>query len=286
MRWFRTLSSCGGSTLGAVALPRPDEDGGAFLPLWPKIAAAFVLAALATLVIPQTGGDGSMPGLSTLLATGAVVALVTTGALYIGLRRNLGLPLSIALYAVGYNVVVVLVKFVLGPRALYEVSEEGRLETLVDPSDPVSASLIALSICALYALALTVIYRLARRRLQAHEARAGGRRLLLIGLVTGVLLFASGGLPLVLAVGGLDYVAFVFSSSLSLLVGVALAGAVALAAATLSSTAERAQLVGDVALLTSVFWVGLAFLALYHALWVIYVLVLTSIWPLRVITPK
>lgn len=60
----------------------------------------------------------------------------------------------------------------------------------------------------------------------------------------------------------------------------------ALAGATLGSTAERAQLVGEVALLVSVFWVGLAFLALYHALWVIYVLVLTSIWPLRVITPK
>jgi hypothetical protein len=36
----------------------------------------------------------------------------------------------------------------------------------------------------------------------------------------------------------------------------------------------------------SVFWVGLAFLALYHALWVIYVLALTTIWPLKVITPK
>ena len=46
------------------------------------------------------------------------------------------------------------------------------------------------------------------------------------------------------------------------------------------------MLVGDAALLVSVFWLGLGFLALYHALWVVYVLVLTSIWPLKVITPK
>ena len=36
----------------------------------------------------------------------------------------------------------------------------------------------------------------------------------------------------------------------------------------------------------SFFWVGLYFLALYHVLWVVYVLVLTSIWPLKVVTPK
>lgn len=265
------------------------DDGGTPLPLWPKLLAAFALASLAVVVVPRSGdGHSSVPGLATLLATGAVVALLTTGALYVGLRRNLGLPLSIALYAVGYNVIVVFVKFVLAPTALYEVSDEGRLETLIDPSDAVGAAIIAVCAGALYVLALTVIYRLARRRLRQHDARnrSGSKRVLLIALVTGVLLFASGGLPLLLAVGGLDYVSFVFSSSLSLLVGLALAGAVALAAATLSSTAERAQLVGDVALLASVFWVGLAFLALYHALWVIYILVLTSIWPLRVITPK
>jgi hypothetical protein len=36
----------------------------------------------------------------------------------------------------------------------------------------------------------------------------------------------------------------------------------------------------------SFFWIGLYFLALYHVLWVVYVLVLTSTWPLKVVTPK
>ncbi len=68
--------------------------------------------------------------------------------------------------------------------------------------------------------------------------------------------------------------------------GVALAGAVVLARLALTSTAERARAVGDATLLASVFWVGVAYLALYHALWVVYVLVLTSLWPLKVVTSK
>ena len=52
------------------------------------------------------------------------------------------------------------------------------------------------------------------------------------------------------------------------------------------TAAQRATLVGNVALVSGLLWVGLAFLALYHAVWVVYVLVLTSIWPLKVITPK
>ncbi|MBW8741370.1 MAG: hypothetical protein JF623_01785 [Acidobacteria bacterium] len=101
--------------------------------------------------------------------------------------------------------------------------------------------------------------------------------------------FGSGGAILILLLpvfGGLDYLDFVFSSSVSLLVALALAAATALAALTLDATARRAHVLGDATLYMSVFWVGLYFLALYHVLWVVYVLVLTSIWPLKVVTPK
>jgi hypothetical protein len=101
--------------------------------------------------------------------------------------------------------------------------------------------------------------------------------------------FGSGGAILILLLpvfGGLDYLDFVFSSSVSLLIALALAGATALAALTFDATARRAHMLGDATLYMSVFWLGLYFLALYHVLWVVYVLVLTSIWPLKVVTPK
>lgn len=84
---------------------------------------------------------------------------------------------------------------------------------------------------------------------------------------------------------------FVLTSAVSLLVALALAGAVSLAGIASRESAVRVSLLGDANLLLNVFWVGLALLALYHALWVVYVLlltvlVLTTIWPLKVITPK
>lgn len=253
--------------------------------VWGKLAVAFALAALAVVVVPQLGTGEEQPGIGTLLATGTVVALLTTGALYVVLRSDLGLPASVAVFAVGYNALVVLVKLVLGPRGLYETSEAGRLETLFDPSDSVGAIMISGSVFLAYAAVLTVIYRVSRRRLGTAK-RFGWARAVVVALVVGAILVASGWLPLLLLWGGLDYTGFVLSSGVSALVGLALAGAVSLAAMTLRSSAEHARLAGDAALLVTVFWLGLAFLALYHVLWVVYVLVLTSIWPLKVITPK
>jgi hypothetical protein len=249
-----------------------------------KIGAAFGLATLAAALVPRAGDGGEVPGLGTLLAAGAVVGLLTTGALYAVLRRDLGLPTTIALFAVAYNALVVLVKFVLGPLGVYEASEENRLETWVDPSDEGAALLIAVGLFVAYGAALYVIYRLCRRRLERRPVRA--KRVVVIAVVVAALLFATGGLPLLLLFGGLDYAGFVLSSSLSLLVALVLGAAIWLATSTFRGAAEHAQLVGDAALIVSVFWIGLAFLALYHALWVVYILVLTSIWPLKVITPK
>ena len=101
--------------------------------VWGKLAVAFALAAVAVVVVPKLGTGDAQPGVGTLLAAGAVVAVLTTGALYVVLRSDLGLPASIALLAVGYNALVVLVKFVLAPRGLYEVSEAGKLRGVLRP---------------------------------------------------------------------------------------------------------------------------------------------------------
>jgi hypothetical protein len=250
-----------------------------------KIGVAFAAATLAAAVVPRAGDGGEVPGIATLLSTGAVVGLVTTVALYLVLRLDLQLPATVALFAVGYNALVVLVKFVLGPQALYEASEEGRLETFFDPGDAAAALLISAGLFAAYGVALWIVYRLCRRRL-GEQPPLRARRIVVVTVVAGAVLFATGGLPLVLLLGGAEYAGWVFSSGLSLVVAAALAVAVWFAAETFLGAADRARIVGDAAVIVSVFWIGLAFLALYHALWVVYVLVLSSIWPLKVITPK
>jgi hypothetical protein len=187
------------------------------------------------------------------------------------------------------------VKFVLGPAGFYEVNQDVQIEDFLTLEDAFGATTTAAFVLALYAAAYWVLYRVLGlppiAGLERVRAR-GGRRVAFGGLVAALAVSgATGGLFVVLAplfflTSGLEYLSFVFSSSLSILVAIMLVGAAALAGTAFRSAAESARAIGDASVLVSFFWVGLAFLALYHALWVVYVLVLTSIWPLKVVTPK
>jgi hypothetical protein len=254
--------------------------------LWLKVSIAFALALLAVYFLPGDG-SGETPPTDTLMLVAVTIAFVTTVALWLGLRLDLGFPTAVIVYTVGWNVLVVLAKFAVGPHGFYEVNQDVDIDVLVvSLEDPLGAVLGGALIFALYAGVYALIYLGFRGRMSKTPIVVGS---LLVGAI---LLSAASGtfvlllLPLFLAAGGLDYLHFVFTSSVSLLVGVMLAGAVALAMLAFRSAAERARVVGDAAILVSLFWVGLAFLAIYQALWVVYILVLTSIWPLKTVTPK
>jgi len=190
---------------------------------------------------------------------------------------------------------VIVVKLVLGPRGYYEVDQTQELDSTFAISDSLMAIVAATFVFALYAGAYLVLYRFFRRKV-AHltpddrfALRASGRNVVIAIIVLTILLIASGGAILRVVfplIAGLEYLDFVFSSSLSFLIAVILGCATAFAAMTFNSAADRARLVGDASVFVSFFWVGLYFVALYHVLWVVYVLVLTAVWPLKVVTPK
>ena len=259
-----------------------------------KIGGGFALALAAAKLVP--GGGGSTPPADTLLLSAVLIGLATTAALYAILRFDLGVPTAACLFAVGYNLLVVLVKFVLAPKGYYDVNQNVALNgpTL---DEPFIAVTVAVTVFLLYGGAYFVIYRLVRGQiehlLELDEPRSGHRlRNTVLAILGGALLLSGGSaalvllLPLVLAGSSLEYLGFVFQSGVALLVAAALAGAVSLAVLAFRSVTERAQALGDASMVVSFFWVGLAFLALYHALWVVYILVLTSIWPLKVVSAK
>ena len=90
---------------------------------------------------------------------------------------------------------------------------------------------------------------------------------------------------LLLAAPG-QYLEFVFSSGAGVLMMVALLVAATSIALAFRAAGQGPPTVTDVGAVVSLFWLGLGFLALYHVLWIVYVLVLGSIWPLRTVTPK
>ena len=266
-------------------------------PLVLKLLVAAALSVGVVALVPRTvSTSGDVPPVGMLLVTATIVGAICATLLYWGLRRDLGLSAAAAVYAVVFNVLVIVVKLALAPHGFYEVNQERNLDGWFSIDNGLMASVAAASIFVLYLGVYVVLYRHFRVKI-AHLAPddpvprriVSGRGLAIGVVVLTLLLVASGGallLVLVPLAAGLDYLDFVFSSSLSLMIGVMLACATALAAAAFNSAADRARLVGDASVFISFFWVGLYFLALYHVLWVVYVLVLTSVWPLKVVTPK
>ena len=261
-----------------------------------KLAVAAGLSLAVVMVVPRTvSSSGEAPPVGMLLTTATIVGAISAALLYWGLRSDLGLPLTTALYTVAFNVLVIVVKLGLAPHGFYEVNRTRDLDGLFSIDNGLMAILAAAAIFVLYLAVYLVLYRYFRVKIE-HLAPedpvprfVSGRAFVIGVVVLTILLIGSGGallLVLVPIAAGLDYLDFVFSSSLSLMIAVLLACATGLAAAAFNSAADRARLVGDASVFMSFFWVGLYFLALYHALWVVYVLVLTSIWPLKVVTPK
>jgi hypothetical protein len=110
-------------TTGPVP-PHPPQPKG----IWAKIGLGFGAATLVAIAAPRITTEGSTPPMSALLVSGLFIALVTSAALYLGIRSDMRLSARVALYAVGYNVLLVAVKFVFAPRGLYEVNQEVTLE--------------------------------------------------------------------------------------------------------------------------------------------------------------
>jgi len=263
-------------------------------PLLLKFVVAGALSLAVVMLVPRTvSGSGDVPPVRMLIETAVIVSLICALALFWGIRSDLGLPLKVGLYAVVFNTLVIVVKLALAPHGFYDVNQTHNLTSGLEIDDSFAAVAAAALIFLLYTIVYVVLYRYFRGRIAHIAARDPVPRIprwLAITLVVLVLLgIGSGGAILILLLplfGGLDYLDFVFSSGVSLLVALALAAATAFAALAFDATSRRAHAVGDAAMYMSFFWVGLYFIALYHVLWVVYVLVLTSIWPLKVVTPK
>jgi hypothetical protein len=263
--------------------------------LWLKLGGVVAAGALLLTLLPQDGG-GSEPPLTFLLSAGFILSLAAAAGLYLALRLDLRVAPKVIVFTVAYNVLIVLIKFVLAPKGVYEVNRSTNITGFFNISEGIGAAAAGAIVLLIYAGVYALLYRLTKRRMQdIVEARVKpGKRFqrVVLPLVIGTVLIAALGglwvlfLPLIMVASGGEYLSFVFSSSLSLIVGVAVVASAGLAALAFGSVAEQQRITGDAALLASFFWFGLYFLALYHALWVVYILIITSIWPLKVVTPK
>lgn len=263
---------------------------------WLSVIGVAAIGLATTTLVPRLADAPDRPPVGLLLGTGLILIAAAAVGLYVGIRSGLGLPASVALYAIGFHALILLVKFVLAPFGIYDLNRRVPFESFVPFTEPIGTWLSAFLVFLLYAVVYGIVSRVVRTRLElGREAgppdprRARRGTTLLIGiaiLVTAAAALGVLAIPMLPIAAGADYLGYLFSSTVALAVAVALTAATWLAARTFRSAGEAAVAIGEATVLTSLFWFGLAFIALYHFLWVVYLLTLLSLWPLRVIVPK
>lgn len=262
----------------------------------------FGLAGSAIAVtIPQLFAGPGRPEFTLFLLTGVAVIVLTAGLFGYIARLGMGFGKTALVLAAGYNALIVAVKFGLAPAAMYAANQQRSFEASVsDPNSPWFYLGVGSGVLLLYVFVFRVMYGVFNRRLRRRSPSPGAppergsrwaerRRAVLITLVVASVVFLASFLWVlpVIFVGlpTLIYLTYVFSA-FGTTIALALVLAAVLAYKTFDQVEKRAVHLGDATLLANFFWLGLALILLYHAMWVVFLLTLVSIWPFRTYTPK
>jgi hypothetical protein len=250
--------------------------------LWLGFAAVACFAGLLIVVTISGSRDEALPPVETFAAAGIVVALVAAVAVAMACRAARASSRVAIAMAAGF-VAIAIAKFGIGTRAFYIGNQRETIEIVGGQRDVAIA--IAVGVCVLYAVALwllaAVIEHLVTGDARAVRVPVGAAIgvLVLGGAGAGFAMFIAGGAPVL-------YLGFAFESAGGILIMLSVVFAITVISAAFTSSARRVKAGGDVSLYSSLFWVALAFIVLFHVLWIVFMLALIAIWPLRTVTPK
>jgi hypothetical protein len=225
------------------------------------------------------------PGLISFLGTGLAVLALTALLFFVGLRRLLPRTGWFVTAALGYNALLIAVKLSLGPGIVYAAQPYQSPGLNFDLHSPLTYPGIAAITAILYGLAFFALYAAFRfglqRRLGMKIRFAKQFVQLLVVMFT---LAIVGAVTTIGLLGFFEYaLTIAFAGVLGVLIAIALMGAVVLCTVAFKEASDQAVLMRNVALLSTFAWIGLAFIAAYHILWLIFVLTLISLWPLRTV---
>jgi hypothetical protein len=253
------------------------------------VGACFLLALAAAGLIPRIdlalNPASTTPGVISFLGVGLAVLILTAALFFAGLRRVLPKTAVFLGAAFGYNALLVIVKFALGPVALYVESEKSGFVLLTNPlAFPGLTAITAV----LYASAFFVLYAIFHGGMQRRLGISVRFERGIIQLIVFMFLLAvAGGVTVIGLAGFLEYsLSLLLGPVLGLLIAVALVGAIVLASLAFKEAADQAVMTRNVAVLSTFAWIGLAFIAAYHIVWFVFLLTLVSLWPLKAYSAK
>ena len=255
-------------------------------------ATVFLLALVAAFLFPQldktVNPDSQQPGLITYLGVGLAVLALTSLMLFAGLRNLLPRTAIFLAAAFGYNALLILVKFSLGPLGLYAASSGQGFWVLNGVSGYLAFPALAAIAAILYGGAFFLLYLFFRSDLHRRlGVPARLERRFIVLLIVMFVLAVTGTLTILGAFAFLEYaLSLLYVLTVGVLIAFALLAAIALCSLAFRETTEQAVLLRNVTVLSTFAWIGLAFIAAYHIVWVVFILTLISLWPLRATSAK
>jgi|GEM_PF-1271457 len=272
--------------------------------------AIFSLAGAVTVfILPHIAalsGQGPVPNFYQLALTGIVLILLTS--LLLGLAaKKLGFNYAWFLLALGYNALIIVIKFILSPQSLYgQTIELSNFGVSFDPNNGMGYLFVGVAVSLIYIAVLGIIYAVFKK---IFAARMGNLKsfwkprkktvivLAIIGGVIALVALTASSLLLIpmifiylFAGSPIFYLQYFFAGStlseLGFLLLPAIVSAILFGIGAFSQTYVKAVKLRDGTILASFFWLALSLILAYHALWIVYMGVMASIWPFRTISPS
>jgi hypothetical protein len=247
--------------------------------LW-IVGAVAVGAAGLLVVVNVQDRTGRVPPTSMFAAAGILMSVVALITVTLAARRA-GAPVRAAIALAGGFAAIAIAKFAIGPTALYQGNVHEDISTFggLSSSDfviAIAGVVVLLYIGAVWLIAVS--FRPApppdgpSAKPLIGIALLGGLGAVVVSVFmttapTQYLTFAITGLE----AGALALVLFVATMA----VGVAF-----------RETSVRARALGSTSMYVTVAWIAIAFVLVFHVLWIVFLLAVVAIWPLRSVTPK
>jgi hypothetical protein len=272
--------------------------------------AIFSLAgAIAVFILPRVAasfGEKPVPTFYQLALTG--IALILLTSLLLGLAaKKLGFNRAWFLLALGYNTLIIIIKFILSPQSIYgQTIELSNFGSSFDPNSSGGYLFVGAGVSLVYLAVLGIIYNVFKKIFAAKIGMAKSfwkpkkKTVIILAIIGGVIalmaltaaswllipmlfLYLFAGSPIL-------YLGYFFAgnifSELGFLILPIIVLAIIFAIGAFSQTCVQAVKLRDSTILASFFWLALSLILAYHALWIVYMGVLASIWPFRTISPS
>jgi hypothetical protein len=245
------------------------------------IAGAIAVGWIGLLVIVSIQDQtDNAPPTSMFAAAGLLMSIVGFVTVAIAARRA-GTTLRAAIALGGGFAAIALAKFAMGPVALFQGNRRTEISSLVSMDSGALVLWIAVSILVLY---VGAVWFLAAALRPAPPPDGPSYKPALVCLLIAV---AGGiGTTIFVTTAAGTYLAFIITGLEATGIAVALFAATFLVAAAFRDTARQSRALGATSMYVTVAWVAICFLLVFQVLWIVFLLAVVAIWPLKTVTPK